>query len=342
MDDTGLIARIFGAKHMTPELPFNLWALFTHTIIYLQRKIFANRKGRGAYAYMPSALSFDATIDLIAERIRKGEPFMAGKIGTGDGEALARYIDIHAAESPFVKALKIFAGKRGPFWWDNSIRAGICNCAGVFPVQDAAIEKFCRIFMETCREIDAFASFNPGEYRLHQMLCPNAKAEELYALVPYNSPRTWYGALEGKKLLVVHLYEKTIRAQYEKNVEFHKGQGPFPRVKELITYRPVNSIGGTNADFPDWAAALDHMVDDISKIDFDVAMLGCGVYGVPLSVHIKRMGKIAIYTGGATQVAFGIKGKRWDTCGIYNEHWTRAFPEDIPDNMKTIEEGCFL
>lgn len=342
MDDTGLIARIFGAKHMTPEMPFNLWALFTHTLIYLQRKIFANKNGRGAYSYMPHVLSIDETIDLIAEKIQKGEPFMAGKIGTGDGETLSRYIDIHSKGSPLSKCYRMLTGAGGPFWWDNSVRAAICVCAGVFPPSDDMIERFCRVFMEACHDIDAFASFNVGECRLHRLLCPQATSINLNALAPQGHPRTWYGALEGKKLLVVHLYGKTIRAQYEKNVEYHAGQGPFPRVKELIIYRPVNSIGGVNRDFPDWEAALGHMINDISKIDFDVAMLGCGVYGVPLSVHIKRMGKIAIYTGGATQIAFGIKGLRWDSAGIYNKHWTRPFPDDIPANMRTIEGGCFL
>lgn len=77
-------------------------------------------------------------------------------------------------------------------------------------------------------------------------------------------------------------------------------------------------------------------------LDFDVALLGCGVYGVPLSAYIKRMGKIAIYTGGGTQAIFGIKGKRWDNLGIYNEHWVRPFPEDIPETLPIIEDGAFV
>lgn len=84
------------------------------------------------------------------------------------------------------------------------------------------------------------------------------------------------------------------------------------------------------------------MIDDISKIDFDVALLGCGLYGIPLSAHIKRMGCQAIYTGGATQIIFGIKGRRWDNLGIYNDNWVRAMPEDIPERMQSIEGGCFI
>ena len=320
----------------------DLKALFTRGIIFLQRKIYKNDKsGAGAYALAPQALGLDESIDFIKGKIIEGKPFFAGKIGTGDGETLLRYMDIHASESNFIKWCKLLAGFIGPFWWDNSIRAGVCVCAGVFPTDNKSIEDFCREFSSYCPDFDGFSRCTYGERRLYDLYCPNATSILMDALVPLNHPHTWYGALEGRKVLVVHQYMKTIKAQYEKRVEFHKGQGVLPRF-ELILYRPVNSIGGKCNDFPDWTTALHHMMDDISKMDFDVALLGCGVYGVPLSAYIKRMGKIAIYTGGATQAIFGIKGRRWDEQGIYNENWVRPFPEDIPENMDKIERGCFL
>lgn len=329
-------------NHTCDEIPMDLKALLTRGVIYIQRKVFKNDKtGYGAYALAPKALELDAAINLIASKILKGTPFFAGKIGTGDGETLLRYIDIHARESKFVKLLKMLAGLRGPFWWDNSIRAGVCVCAGVFPTDIASIEDFCHVFSAYCPEFDGFSRCTYGERRLFDLYCPNATPIPMDALVPLNHSHTWYGALRGKKVLVVHQYVKTIKLQYEKHVEFHVGQGPLPEF-ELILYRPVNSAGGKNSDFPNWTAALKHMIEDVSKIEFDVAILGCGVYGVPLSAHIKKMGKIAIYTGGATQAIFGIKGKRWDKSNIYNKHWVRVSPDDIPENMDKIENGCFL
>jgi hypothetical protein len=191
-------------------------------------------------------------------------------------------------------------------------------------------------------DIDIILNFTAGQHRLQKLLCENPVVVEFNALVPFNHSHNWYKALKNKKVLVIHQYPKTIRLQYNKNVEFHAGQGPLPQFKELITYRPVNSIGGHNDKFPSWNAALQHMIDNVSKIDFDVALLGCGLYGIPLSAHIRHMGKIAIYTGGATQIIFGIKGKRWDNAKIYNEHWTRPLPDDVPKNMGEIEGGCFL
>lgn len=329
-------------NHTCEEIPMDAKALATRAIIYIQRLLYkTGTKASGAYALAPPALPLDDAISLIAGKIRAGAPFLAGKIGTGDGETLLRHIDIEAKESAFAKTLKLLAGKRGPFWWDNSIRAGLCICADVFPTDIASIEEFCTIFMDYAKDFDAFARCTYGERRLYDLLCPHAASIPMDALVPLNHGQTWYGALEGKRVLVVHQYEKTIKAQYAKRAEFHRGQGKLPDF-ELLTYRPVNSIGGKCRQFARWKDALQHMMDDVSRLEFDVALLGCGVYGIPLSAHIKRMGKPAIYTGGATQAIFGIKGKRWDGAGIYNENWVRPFQDDIPENMGMIEGGCFL
>ncbi|MBQ4440116.1 MAG: hypothetical protein II909_03130 [Kiritimatiellae bacterium] len=331
----------FHMNHTCDEIPMDLKAFVTRIIIRLQRDFYHTGSARTAYALAPKGLDFDDSIEFIYRKILEGKPFFAGKIGTIDGEVLLRYMDIHDKESLIIKWMKLLAGRRGPFWWDNSIRAGICRCAGVFPTDIQSIERFCREFSTYCTEFDGYARWVYGERRLFNSFCPNATPIDLKSLVPIDHPNTWYGALKGKKVLVVHQYVRTIKSQYEKHVEFHKGQGALPEL-ELIQYKPVNSAGGKNKEFPNWSAALNHMMADISNIDFDVALLGCGVYGVPLSAYIKRMGKIAIYTGGGTQAIFGIKGKRWDNLGIYNEHWVRPFPEDIPETLPIIEDGAFV
>ena len=58
------------------------------------------------------------------------------------------------------------------------------------------------------------------------------------------------------------------------------------------------------------------------------------------------MGKKAIHLGGATQILFGIKGKRWEERSKYisslmNEHWVRPSSNEQIKNMKKIEEGCY-
>ncbi len=340
---TFLLSRLQGVGHTNAEIPFDWTSLFTRGIIYTQRRLYGNAAGRGACSMMPNTLSDRDSVAFIRDGLLSGRPFMAGKVGTGDNEAMLRWIDIHDRESTFVKWMKLLAGRRRPFWWDNSIRAGIGVCAGVFPPTIEGIEEFCRIYETYLPDMDGFGSCADGETRVHDRYCPNATPITWESLFPCRLETDWFDALAGKRVLVVHPYGKTIAAQCEKarRVELHRGHGLFPDF-ELLTYKPVNSIGGTCADFACWKDALQHMLDDVSKLDFDIALVGCGVYGVPLSVHIKRMGRQAIHTGGSTQLIFGIKARIYDTWGFYNEHWTAAFPEDVPSNMGLIENGRFL
>ena len=86
------------------------------------------------------------------------------------------------------------------------------------------------------------------------------------------------------------------------------------------------------------------MYSEVMKYDFDVAIIGCGAYGMPLAAKIKNGGKIAIHLGGATQLLFGIKGARWDhhpLSRMYNEHWTRPAEEETPKASQLIEGACY-
>ena len=85
------------------------------------------------------------------------------------------------------------------------------------------------------------------------------------------------------------------------------------------------------------------MYHEAMKIPFDVAILGCGAYGLPLAVMLKRAGKPAIYMGGSTQLLFGIKGRRWDlhfpeVVALYNDYWVRPSEEETPKNINANED----
>lgn len=103
----------------------------------------------------------------------------------------------------------------------------------------------------------------------------------------------------------------------------------------------------TDSRFQNWFEALDFMTQEISKIDFDIALIGCGAYGFPLASNIKNMGKIAIHCGGATQLFFGIKGKRWEIeqpdvgKKLFNDYWVRPSKEETISDSEKIENGCY-
>jgi hypothetical protein len=90
------------------------------------------------------------------------------------------------------------------------------------------------------------------------------------------------------------------------------------------------------------------MKNDIKKIDFDIALIGCGAYGMPLAAFIKKeLNKQAIHMGGCLQLLFGIKGKRWETDSfkwdkiLYNDAWVRPTDDLKPSNYKKVEDGCY-
>ena len=107
--------------------------------------------------------------------------------------------------------------------------------------------------------------------------------------------------------------------------------------------KPVQSIGDNKIayNYESWFDALKDMKKQIKTIDFDIALIGAGAYGLFLADYCKSLGKKAVHMGGDTQLLFGIKGKRWDDYGIYNEYWVRPSEEDKPLGAEKVEGGCY-
>lgn len=140
--------------------------------------------------------------------------------------------------------------------------------------------------------------------------------------------------------MVIHPFAETIKSQYEKKEHLFDNKNVLPEFS-LKTIKAVQSIAGTKTEFVDWFEALESMKRQIAETDFDVAIIGCGAYGMPLAAYCKQLGKKAVHLGGATQLLFGIKGKRWDNYSLYNEYWVRPLESETPLNAKKIESGCY-
>ena len=98
------------------------------------------------------------------------------------------------------------------------------------------------------------------------------------------------------------------------------------------------------------------MKKEIDSKEYDICLIGCGAYGFPLAAHIKRKGKKAVHLGGALQLLFGIKGKRWENpnygvkewgipYGSYstliNQYWISPNQNEKPTNANQVENGCY-
>jgi hypothetical protein len=194
------------------------------------------------------------------------------------------------------------------------------------------------------KDVDILGMFaNGSENLVVKNFVVNAELTVLRGLEPYYYENPWSEALKGKKVLVIHPFEQSIISQYEKRKLLFKNEKILPEF-ELKTLKAVQTIAGEKAEFSDWFAALDYMVEAALKKDFDIAIIGCGAYGFPLAARIKEAGKQAIHLGGATQCLFGIYGERMLHNKIamhINENWVRPLPSETPEKFKKIENGCY-
>jgi hypothetical protein len=283
-----------------------------------------------------------AASDLIRDKLLSPEPCMIARFGNTELRTILRRWN-RTRNNLVVNACRYAMGKQGPFWWDDEIRKEIAGGAGFFPCTDEALNKFGDYCLRDLCHIDILATWVPGETSVADCF-RQAQLIPLVDLEPFYHRNPWTSALEGRTILVVHPFEESIRSQYTKRKDLFSDPRMLPDF-HLKTLKAVQSIGGKNSGFATWFDALDFMCARIQETDFDIALIGAGAYGMPLAAFVKRIGKKAVHLGGASQLFFGIKGKRWDDRPCYqklfNEHWTRPLQEETPINYQTVEQGCY-
>lgn len=229
----------------------------------------------------------------------------------------------------------------------DTIKRQISELSGVFPTNDAFLKRFCEHYMECVSESDILALWGVGaECKVVKTKCStNTEFVQLTALEPYYFAHPWSTALKGKKVLVIHPFDKSIQDQYANRELLFRNPDLLPEFASLTCIRAVQSIAGQKTEFNTWFDALEHMKEQIKEADFDVAIIGAGAYGLPLAAYVKALGKIAIQMSGCTQILFGIKGKRWEqipeVSKLFNEHWVRPAETEKPKNSDKVEGGSY-
>jgi hypothetical protein len=293
------------------------------------------------------APSVASTNDLIRRIIEDKDPRMVARWGSTElGALLAGRF---ASKPRFYRSLLISFGVI-PDWTHvdvtDEVLSELCLSSGVFPQTIDEYKRFYSEYSECYKEIDVLGSW----LRAEKFVKPSVSSIEvpLSHLNPLMYPTSpWTGALSGKKVLVIHPFAKTINNQLARRNdifgELSKSFLPDDTDFELLA--PPQGYGGTLVtEFESWSLALEDLKKRVSAIDFDVALLGCGAYGLPLAYFIKKQcGKTAIHLGGTLQLLFGIKGRRWlEDSGVnwaFNEFWCYPIAEDRPDNFKLGERG---
>jgi hypothetical protein len=287
----------------------------------------------------------------ISEFIQRNRPFLIGRHGTIEIETLFFWLTMRRGSPPH---------REYPARIVHQIQ---CN-AGVFPATDSSIDSWCEGYVKALRELDGGAAgwYKPTAATENTFLtqyAPNSFRVPLRSLEPYYvSPKyRWTQHLAGKRVAVVSSFADTIMKQVwgEKTSQIWRGaqEGLLSGLTDVnwtfirTGYAPITALG--RAEWPpevgNWEEAVDHVVRRVQANQADIALIGCGGLGMVIAGRLKALGISSIVLGGAIQVLFGIRGRRWQTHDVISKFWNDAWvwpaADEIPGGANMVEGGCY-
>lgn len=237
-----------------------------------------------------------------------------------------------------------------PFWpaaasWQRPAERLYVD-SGVFPVTRGEFKNFLTTYRASVADLDGICLWQDDPFLRHYEkvlaaeLCPRARRITYLALTSRVLEE-----LAGLRWLVVSSFTKSMRIQSPKLAEIHRGKPWARRLQnqeraiEFLACPTFASLAPS--PYQSWSDGLDRLTEAACRVEFDVALVGAGAWSLPLLSNLKKAGKKGIHLGGETQLVFGIKGRRWDHEGIYNEAWVRPDPLETPAGFMKKENGCY-
>lgn len=168
----------------------------------------------------------------------------------------------------------------------------------------------------------------------------------LRSLEPYyvDPSIQWTNYLKGQRVAVISSFCKTAKEQYEKS---HTILPSDLQITWIQTGHPPSVAQGKNEWPPHihgWSQASDYVVSEVVSSGARFAIIGCGGLGMPIAKMLKERGIIAIVIGGAIQLLFKIKGKRWvhhELSKLWTPEWVWPSEEETPGAASSVEGGCY-
>ena len=264
---------------------------------------------------------------VIAQLIREGKPFSLLRPGNAEYSLVSQW-DEHI----------LFGTKRYR-------KQKMFDC---IDRNDGLAQKWAETFEQDLKDADVIACFGKCDYMEHYLIEAYAKPKRIIMLgqievMQLENP--WLSELKGKKVLVISPFVETMEKQYEKRSQIWGGREILPEMDIRFLKSVWYMSAEDNSGFADWFEALEYLYEEAGKIDFDIALIGCGPFSTFLAARFKRNGKQAIQYGGALQMLFGVRGARWDNMEKYsryfNEHWVRAPIKEAPAAYSKLDDRCY-
>lgn len=272
----------------------------------------------------------------LAEQIVKGTVFSAGKLGTSELDMLYCYLNKITLPNWARKNFFINAG----FWVPEEA------------TEKLFIEQWCKKTLEALKEIDNIVLWNGfREKNIVDTYCTEGARIVLRDLEPYYHAVKWTLSLpDNSKLAVISPFQSTISFQINNLDKIWPAQNIWKKGQEFIPiksgYGPALGSGWSDEILKDGPFyAVENIVERVKTSGATHAIIGCGCLSLLIMAELKRQGITAIHTGGATQILFGIIGKRWIKhdviSGFINDAWIKPFDSETPDGANKVENGCY-
>jgi hypothetical protein len=286
----------------------------------------------------------------IRDEVASGEPFCIGRNGTIEMEVLYYFLTMRAG-----------SGERMDY--PPRLVEQIGRNAGIFPITSESIDRWAATYLAALGQMRGMAA---GWYKpmwhventiLNQFAQPTLFRTPLRSLEPYYVPEDlrWTSKLSGRRVAVVSSFTDSIRHQLfgELKGAIWSGEreGLLPTNVEWSFHRtgysPTLALGhgGWPSGITTWEQAVDYIVKGVVKSGAEVALIGCGGLGMIIAADLRKKGISAIVLGGAIQVLFGIRGKRWATHDVISKFWNNAWiwpcADEIPGGANMVEGACY-
>ena len=228
------------------------------------------------------------------------------------------------------------------------------NNAGIYYRNEADIKRYNVYYSNALKNSDGLATWNDNvlveqKYFIEKFKLPKLNyqvIEPFYQIEKNIIPWTHY--LNDKKILIISPFIDSFIEQMDKQFKLFKRTNIFLPNQKFVYYKSLNTSAGNRIEgHSNWMNTYLQMIKEIKELDFDVALVSCGGYGLPICNYIKEhMKKSSIYVGGGLQLFFGVIGNRW----LSDPNWQQRIfespsefirPKEIQKDSNKVENSCY-
>ena len=282
-------------------------------------------------------------VDRLTTALASRQPFALSKVGFSE-QALCVIPDRLESEGDPVRRRALEAALIA-----HGHRQG-----GLFPAEATEILAFSCVLRDSLTRHDGLA-IAPGQWCADTLRCvPDHVAIapldclDVRSVDPHHPLQALLDGLAGADVLLVTSPADLLHARANKPtfVAVWKRLGRRWFDPRSVAYLALPNSYDPLARSP-WrnsTTLLNWVIGQIEGRDFDVALIGSGLYGAPLAAEIRHRGGIGVSLGSQLQLLFGVQGRRWlgwegFQRDIVNDNWISLPPDGLTTDPDLLPDG---